>query len=93
MRTVPLRDRILVLPRRERDDVTSAGIIVRAREGIHDSDQQLGRVGKVIRCGPDVRECKAGDTVFFGEFEYPEAWEDGSKHLILQEADVAGVFE
>ena len=90
----PLRDRIAVLPDKWRDDVTSAGIIVAAKEGIGTSQLQLGRSGTVTQIGPDVdaEQLPVGSRVIFGEWEYPELYQDGQRHLILQDKDIVGVL-
>lgn len=97
----PLRDQILVKPD-ELQTMTGSGLIIKAREGIHESQSQLGRTGTVIAAGPGKRnakdrlipvQVKPGDRIAFGEFQYPEYHEDNTRYLILQDADVAMVFE
>jgi chaperonin GroES len=91
----PLRDRIAVIPDKWRDDVTSMGIVVPAKEGIGTSQLQLGRRGTVTHCGPDVDpdQLKPGDRVLFGEWEYPVLHADGQRYLVMQDKDVVGVIE
>ena len=56
-------------------------------------------LGTVIAVGPGKEingrrmpmDIKAGDTIRWGEFQFPEYSEDGQKYVILQEADVAAV--
>lgn len=65
---------------------------------------ELPNLGVVIAIGPgkiDKRgqrrrlDVKIGDTVRFGEFNgmFPEYIDNGVRHLIVQEADIAGVLE
>lgn len=100
----PLRDRIVVLPDPERDNITSAGITVKSREGFHtttkggglnESAMQLGRQGTVIEIGPDIDrdQLAPGDRIMFGEFEYPEHYHNGQRFLVMQDKDVCGVRE
>lgn len=90
-----LRDRILVLPDKVRDDVSAAGILIAASKGIVESQAQFGRCGTVIAVGDavDQEQLKAGDRVLYGEFAFPECDHEGQKHIILQDADVCGVIE
>ncbi len=97
----PTDDRIVVLPDEVREDVTSAGIVVKVAID-HESKRQLGKTGTVMAIGPGKRDrsgrrvpltLQTGDRVVFGEFTYREHHEGGKRYLILQEADVCGVFE
>lgn len=65
---------------------------------------ELPNLGVVVAAGPGKRDkhgnlkpldVKVGDTVRFGEFKnmFPEYYVGLEKHLIIQEADVAGVVE
>lgn len=92
----PLRDRIIVDPDPIRDDITACGIIVRARQGIHTSAEQLGLKGTVVEVGPDVDQdqLKPGDRVLFGEFQYPQYRDEANrKLLVLSDKDICGVIE
>jgi chaperonin GroES len=99
----PTEDRIAVLPDAYRDDITAAGLIVKARESLLASSQEhLGRTGAVMAVGPGKLnkagkriplDVKVGDRIAFGEFDYREHYEDGQRYLIMQEADVCWVFE
>ena len=98
----PNDDRILVLPDALRDDVTASGLIVSARQGLTESQAQLGRTGTVVAVGPGkfnkrgVRvplDLMEGDRIAFGEFKYAEFVQDGVRYLVMQEADVVGVLE
>ena len=90
-----LRDRIQVLPDQIRDNVTSAGIIVAASKGIVQSQTQLGRSGTVFAIGEavDQDQLKPGDRVLWGEFEFPEYVDGGTRYLIMQDADICAVLE
>lgn len=90
----PLRDRIAVLPDKWRDDVTSAGIIVAAKEGIGTSQLQLGRAGTVTQIGPDVdaEQLPVGSRVLFGEWEYPQIYIGLERYLVMQDKDIVGVI-
>jgi co-chaperonin GroES (HSP10) len=87
----PLRDRMLVLPEQQRDDVTSSGVVVLKRTGIHDSQAQLGIKCTVIEIGADVDrdQVKPGDTVLIGEFEYAKL----DQYLVIQDKDIVGVLQ
>ena len=91
----PLRDQIAVRPDEWRNDVTSAGIIVRANETIGTSQAQLGRAGTVTHVGPDVdpEQLRLGDRVLFGEWEYTDLHVDGHRYLIMRDKDIIGVIE
>lgn len=98
----PTDDRILVLPDEWREDVSATGIIVKARQGMCASQEQLGHTGTVVAVGPGKYrkhgkriplDVTAGDRIAFGELKYPEHMEDGKRYLVLQEADVAWVFD
>ncbi len=93
----PLRDRIVVKPDPIAAHVSEL-LILKAREAITTSREQLGRTGTVIAVGPGKRtrkgavltpEVKPGDKVLLGEWEYPKA----DDLLVCQEADVCGVVE
>jgi co-chaperonin GroES (HSP10) len=90
-----LRDRIQVLPDPVRDDISAAGIIIKASKGIVDSQKQFGREGVVVAAGPDIdpEQLKVGDRILWGEFSFPEYHEDGVTYLVLQDKDVTAVLE
>lgn len=95
MNLQPLRDHIIIEPDKVRDDITSMGIIIKAREGIHTSAEQLGKRGTVVAIGEDIDkdQLKHGDRVLFGEFEYPTYFDGPKKYLVLQDKDICGVIE
>lgn len=97
----PTEDRIVVLPDEVREDVTSAGIIVKVA-ATNESKKQLGNTGVVVAVGPGKRgrdgrraplSVEPGMRIVWGEFQHREHREDGKRYLIMQEADVCGVFE
>ena len=95
MNVTPLRDRIVVEPDQIRDDITLAGIIIKAREGIHTSQEQLGKKGTVIAVGEDVDkdQLKPGDRVLYGEFLYPEIFDGPKRYYVMSDQDICGVLE
>lgn len=88
-----LRDRIQVLPSPMRENITSAGILVKSSHGIVESQKQFGREGEVVAVGVDVHELQVGDRVIWGEFDFPKYEEGGKTYLVLQEADICAVLE
>lgn len=89
----PLADRIVVEPI-DRQASQSIAVILVERPN-------LGRV-VAVGCGKyDKRgrlqpmDCSVGDTVRFGEFDFPTYTEPQTlkKYFILQEADIAGIVE
>ncbi|NIE67464.1 hypothetical protein [Burkholderia sp. Ax-1719] len=97
----PTEDRIVVLPDELRDDVTSAGLVVKVKTDI-ESAHHLGNTGTIVAVGPGKRSrsgariplvVEAGQRIVFGEFQHREHHEDGKRYLIMQEADVCGVLE
>lgn len=91
----PLRDNIVILPDVERENVTAAGIVIAKREGMHESQAQLGIQGVVVALGPDCdhEQVRVGDRVLVGEFQYRDYRERGRKYLIVSEKDICGVVE
>lgn len=97
----PIDDRILVLPDEVRDDVTAAGILVKVKSTV-ESQKQLGNTGVIVAIGPGKKGrdgnriplcVEAGQRIAFGEFQHKECHWEGKRYLIIQEADVCGVFE
>jgi len=97
----PTDDRILVRPDPLREDITSAGLLVKVGENI-ESQRQLGGTGVIVAVGPGKRNrqghrvplvVEPGQRIVFGEFQHKEHFEDSERFLIMQEADVCGVFE
>lgn len=97
----PTEDRIVVLPDALREDVTAAGIFVKVAP-TNESQRQLGGTGTVVAVGPGKRgrdgrriplAVEPGQRIAFGEFQHKEHFEGATRFLIMQEADVCGVFE
>jgi chaperonin GroES len=98
----PTADRIVVLPDAIREDITDCGIVVKVGQNI-ESERQLGGTGTIVAVGPGKRDkhgnrvpltVQAGQRIVFGEFLHREHQEDdGQRYLIMQEADICGVFE
>ncbi|QBQ99242.1 hypothetical protein [Paraburkholderia pallida] len=97
----PTDDRILVRPDALREDITTAGLLVKVSENI-ESQRQLGGTGIIIAVGPGKRGrdgrrrelvVSPGQRIVFGEFQHKEYFEGSERFLIMQEADVCGVFE
>ena len=95
MKIQPMRDRIVVLQDANRDDITTAVIIVKASKGIVTSQQQFGRQGTVMVVGDkvDKDQLKVGDRVLYGEFANTEYWEDNIKYIVLSDQDIVGVID
>jgi chaperonin GroES len=77
----PKRDHILVKADPLLDHVSTSGLLIKARNGIQTSQEQLGRTGTVMAVGPGKLskkgiphppELSVGDKVLLGEWEYPE---------------------
>lgn len=49
--------------------------------------------GKLTKRGIQPLDVKPGQTVRFGEFQFPEFIVNGERVLMLQEADIAGVID
>ena len=89
----PLGNKIQIELETERQDVTSAGIIIQSPKNSVESGKHMGRKGKVIAIGPDVKEIKVGETVLWGEFEYKDYQENGKKYQLIPEPDICAVLE
>ncbi|NYS09332.1 co-chaperone GroES [Ralstonia pickettii] len=101
MTILPTDDRILVLPDGVREDVTSAGILVKVTPTV-ESKRQLGGTGVIVAVGPGKRGkngqrvplvVREGERILFGEFQHREHHEDGKRYLIMQEADICAVLD
>lgn len=97
----PTEDRIVVAPDEIREDVTSAGLLVKVTQTV-ESSRHLGGTGTVIAVGPGKRGkdgkriplcVQPGERIVFGEFQHKEHFEGPKRFLIMQEADVCGVIE
>ena len=103
----PLRDRILVHPDAVAAHVSVAGLVIASREGIHTSQEQLGRTGTVVAIG----SCRARYEDPFGNKanrfrSEPPSLKVGERvlfgefeypkigdDLVMSEADIVGVIE
>jgi len=81
----PLKDRVVVKPQvRHISDI----ILVNNKEPFNE--------GTIVAVGPNVRECKAGDFIKYGNGDYlnwPTHRIDGQDYQIIQEADICAVYE
>ncbi len=90
MNIKPLADRVLISPT-PAEEVTAAGII------IPDSAKEKPLKGTVIAVGNGTKDeemiLKTGDKVLFGKYAGTEVELEGTKYLIMRQADVLGVIE
>ena len=81
----PLKDRVVVKPTvRKISDI----LIINNKEPFNE--------GTIVSIGPDVRECKPGDFIKYGNGDYlnwPTQTFDGQVYQIIQEADICAVVE
>ncbi len=85
MKFKPLKDRVFVS---YSDDVekTAGGIYV------PDTAKEKPQKGKVEAAGPEVKELKVGDTVFFDRYSGSKVNFDNTEYLIIKEEDVLGII-
>ena len=85
MKFKPLKDRVFVS---YSDDVekTTGGIYV------PDTAKEKPQKGKVEAAGPEVKELKMGDTVFFDRYSGSKVNIDNTEYLIIKEEDVLGII-
>ncbi len=85
MKFKPLKDRVFVS---YSDDVekTTGGIYV------PDTAKEKPQKGKVEASGPEVKELKVGDTVFFDRYSGSKVNIDNTEYLIIKEEDVLGII-
>jgi chaperonin GroES len=85
MKFKPLKDRVFVS---YSDDVekTAGGIYV------PDTAKEKPQKGKVEAAGPEVKELKVGDTVFFDRYSGSKVNIDNTEYLIIKEEDVLGII-
>jgi co-chaperonin GroES (HSP10) len=95
MKLIPLRDGLVIKIDRLRDDVTSSGIVLTARTGIHTSQEQIGLRGTVVYTGTDIDndQLRIGHRVLLGEFQHPEYVENGDRYVMVRDQDICGVIE
>ncbi len=85
MKFKPLKDRVFVS---YSDDVekTTGGIYV------PDTAKEKPQKGKVEASGPEVKELKVGDTVFFDRYSGSKVNIENTEYLIIKEEDVLGII-
>jgi chaperonin GroES len=95
MKLRPLQDRVIV-KQSEAEEKTASGIV------LPDTAKEKPTKGKVISVGPGKLDEKGkhmelavrnGDVVFYGKYSGTEIEVDGTKFVILREADILGVLE
>ena len=90
MNIKPLADRVLILPTAA-EEVTAAGII------IPDSAKEKPLRGTVIATGAGTKDeemvIKKDDEVLFGKYAGTEIELEGTKYLIMRQADVLAILE
>ena len=90
MNIKPLADRVLILPT-PAEEVTAAGII------IPDSAKEKTLRGTVIATGSGTQDeemvIKKDDEVLFGNYAGTEIELEGTKYLIMRQADVLAILE
>lgn len=90
MNIKPLADRVLILPT-PAEEVTAAGII------IPDSAKEKPLRGTVIATGSGTKDeemvIKKDDEVLFGKYAGTEIELEGTKYLIMRQADVLAILE
>lgn len=90
MTVKPLADRVLIEPV-PAEEVTMSGII------IPDSAKEKPLKGKVLATGNGTKDeemvVKEGDNVLYGKYAGTEIELDGTKYLIMRQADILAVIE
>lgn len=81
MRIQPLADRI-VLEQLEQEEQTKSGII------LPDGAQEKPKKAKVLAIGPDVKEVKVGDMVFYKSYGPDDIKEDNKDYMVAKEEDI-----
>lgn len=86
----PTRDFLLVEVEevKDKEDTTRSGIIVLKKTD--DRDLQMAN-GKVLDTGPDVKEFKKGQVVYYNFFSGNQLWVDDKQYHVVVESDVLGV--
>lgn len=90
MNIQPLADRVLIEPTAA-EEVTLGGII------IPDSAKEKPLKGKVLAVGGGTKDeemvLKAGDEVLYGKYAGTEIEIEGTKYLMMRQADVLAVIK
>lgn len=85
MKFKPLKDRVFISYSDETEK-TAGGIYV------PDTAKEKPQKGKVEAVGPEVKELKVGDTVFFDRYSGSKVNIDNNEYLIIKEEDILGVI-
>ena len=89
----PLGDRVVVKPR-ERDEVTSSGIVLpdTAKEKPQEGTITAAGPGRMLEDGTRVpMTVKVGDNVIYAKYSGTDYKEGGIEYLILKESDLLAV--
>lgn len=86
MKFKPLKDRVFVSYSDEAEK-TSGGIYV------PDTAKEKPQKGKVEAVGPEAKELKVGDVVFFDRYSGSKVNIDNTEYLIIKEEDILGIIE
>ncbi|MEE1022809.1 MAG: co-chaperone GroES [Muribaculaceae bacterium] len=90
MKIQPLADRVLIEPTAA-EEVTMGGII------IPDSAKEKPLKGKVLAVGGGTKDeemvLKPGDEVLYGKYAGTEIEFEGTKYLMMRQADVLAVIK
>ena len=85
----PLADRVLIQTN-EAETKTASGIF------IPDTAKEKPQEGVVIAVGPgkkdEAMEVKAGDVVIYGKYAGTEVTVEGTKYLIVKQADILAIL-
>ncbi|UCG78878.1 MAG: co-chaperone GroES [Nitrospirota bacterium] len=84
MKFKPLKDRVFISYSDEVEK-TAGGIYV------PDTAKEKPQKGKVEAVGPEVKELKIGDTVFFDRYSGSKVNIDNTEYLIIKEEDILGI--
>ena len=96
MKIRPLRDRVLVEPKEEADEVKKGGII------IPDTAKEKPQEGKVIAVGSGKRdkdgklvpmEVKKGDKILMPKYGGSDVKIDDKEYKIISEEDIVAIIE
>jgi chaperonin GroES len=85
MKFKPLKDRVFISYSDETEK-TAGGIYV------PDTAKEKPQKGKVEAVGPEVKELKVADTVFFDRYSGSKVNIDNNEYLIIKEEDILGVI-
>jgi len=86
MKFKPLKDRVFISYSDEVEK-TAGGIYV------PDTAKEKPQKGKVEAVGPEVKELKVGNMVFFDRYSGSKVNIDNTEYLIIKEEDILGIIE